>query len=289
MLRYGLAVFLAIIIIGAACHRRSTTEKRYDLKGKVVAVEGDKHLVTIAHQKIEGFMDAMTMPFAVRDQWVFQILTPGDEVTATLVVDGPQSWLEDLAITKESADTSGATTTGVVEAKPGDQVPNYRLVNQDNRTIKLHDYQGKALLLTFIYTRCPIPEYCTLMSNNFAEIDQALKKDPELYGKTHLLSISIDPEYDTPKILRSYGAAHTSRYSEETFDHWEFASGSSAEIKGVAQYFGLRYFKDNSTGEEQIVHGLRTVIVGPDGKVYKVYRGNEWKPEEIVKDLATLL
>lgn len=284
----GLAFLLAIMTIGGACHRRSTNERRYDLKGKVVAVEKDKHLVTIAHQDIRGLMAAMTMPFTVREEWAFQILAPGDEITATLVVDGPQSWLEELAITKESTDTSASTTTGIMEAKAGDLVPDYRLVNQDNRTIKLHNYHGKALLLTFIYTRCPLPDYCTLMSNNFAQIDQTLQKDPELYRKTHLLSISIDPEYDTPKVLHSYGAAHTGRYSEENFEHWEFASGSTDEVKGVAQFFGLRYFKDASTGEEQIVHGLRTVIVAPDGKVYKVYRGNEWKPEELVKDLGDI-
>jgi len=287
-LRSGLALFVVSMMAIAGCHQRSVTEKRYDLKGKVVVVDKAEHVVTIAHQEVKGLMDAMTMPFSVRDEWAFQILAPGDEVSATLVVDGPKSWLEELAITKESADSSAATTA-LVEAKAGDEVPDYRLVNQDSRPIKLQDYRNKALLLTFIYTRCPVPDYCALMSNNFAQIDQALQKDPALYGKTHLLSISIDPEYDTSKVLRSYGAAHTGRYSEETFDHWEFASGSIDEVKGVAQFFGLRFFKDTSTGEEQIVHGLRTVIVGPDGKVYKVYRGNAWKPEEIVRDLENLL
>jgi protein SCO1 len=124
------------------------------------------------------------------------------------------------------------------------------------------------------------------MSNNFAAIDQELQKQPELYARTHLLSISFDPEYDTPKVLRSYGAAFTGRYSDETFAHWEFASGSTDEVKGIAQYFGMRYYLDSETGNLQVIHSLRTAVIGPDSKVIKVYRGNDWKPEEVVSDLG---
>ena len=186
-----------------------------------------------------------------------------------------------MATSPGAAPISGAG----IGPKPGDEVPDYRLINQDGKPIRLHDYRGKTLVLTFIYTRCPLPEYCTLMSNNFAEVDRQLQERPDLYDRTHLLSISIDPDYDTPKVLRSYGAAHTGRYSDETFSHWEFASGTKDQVKGIAQFFGLRYFSEN----DQITHGLRTVIVGPDGKVFKVYRGNDWKPDEAVKDLKTLL
>ncbi|HEU4766415.1 MAG TPA: SCO family protein, partial [Pyrinomonadaceae bacterium] len=134
---------------------------------------------------------------------------------------------------------------------------------------------------TFIYTRCPFPDQCTLMSNNFAQIDRQLAQDAQLYAKTHLLSISIDPSYDDPKVLRSYGAAHTERYENETFAHWEFATGTNDQVKEIAQYFGLRYFPD----KDQIIHALRTVIVDPNGKVAKVYTGNEWKTEEVVEEL----
>ena len=271
---------------GSACRRHSANEKRYELKGIVVAVEKDKHLVTIAHEDIKDYMPGMTMPFTLREEWAYEVLVPGDQVTAALVVDGSRVWLEDVVITKESTDTSyPKNADAVAEARPGDEVPDYGLVNQDGKAIRIHDYRGKALLLTFIYTRCPIPEYCTLMSNNFAEIDRELQKEPDLNEKTHLMSISIDPDYDTPQVLRSYGAAHTGRYSDETFAHWEFASGTQDQVKGVAQYFGLRYFEGNN----QIIHGLRTVIVATDGKIYKVYRGNDWKPAEVLKDLRTVL
>ena len=287
-----LIAFFLIIAGLAGCHRlqshervRSPTEKHYDLKGKVVTVEKDKHLVTIAHEDIKDYMSTMTMPFTVRDDWVFEVVVPGDQVTATLIVDGTQSWLEDLVITKESADTTSPVTGESIGAKPGDEVPDYRLINQDGKAIRIHDYKGKALLLTFIYTRCQMPDQCTLMSNNFAEIDKELQKQSELMGKTHLLSISFDPEYDTPKVLRSYGAAYTGKYTDETFAHWEFASGSADEVKGIAQFFGLRYYKDSQSGADQVIHSLRTAIIGPDWKIVKVYRGNEWKPDEVLKEL----
>jgi protein SCO1/2 len=252
------------------------------LKGKVVLVEPDKHLVTISHGDIKGYMPGMTMPFTVPNDSDLQILAPNDEVTATLVVDGSHAWLENLIITRQSANP--AAMPGVVIAKEGDEVPNFTLRNQDDREIRIHNYRGKTLLLTFIYTRCPVPEYCTLMSDNFAQVDRALGQDPELYAKTHLLSVTIDPSYDTPKVLRSYGAAHTERYQNETFAHWEFATGTSEQVKEIAGFFGLTYFPE----KDQIIHSLRTAIVNPDGKVAKVYSGNEWKPEEIVEEIKTI-
>jgi protein SCO1/2 len=270
---------------GCGQPKRSSTEKRFDFKGKVIAVEKDKRSVTIEHEDIKDYMPGMTMPFTVKDDWAFDVLVAGDHVSAIYVVDGTQSWLEQLVITKEGAATASPAPGQVVEAKAGDEVPNYRLINQDGKSIRIQDYKGKTLLLTFIFTRCQDPDQCTLMSSNFATIDQGLQKQPEVYGKTHLLSISFDPEYDTPKVLRSYGAAYTGRYADETFDHWEFASGSADEVKGIAQFFGLRYYRDTQSGKEQVIHSLRTAVIGPDSKIVKVYRGNDWKPEEVLKDL----
>lgn len=264
---------------------RSATEKHYDLKGKVVAVDKEKREVTVAHEDIKNYMPSMTMPFGVKDDWVFEIATPGNQITATLVVDGTQSWLEDVVLTEDTAPISGAPPVEGAGPNAGDDVPDYRLINQDSKAIRIHDYKGKALLLTFIYTRCQDPNQCTLMSSNFAAIDQELQKQPELYAKTHLLSISFDPAYDTPKVLRSYGAAHTGKFSDETFAHWEFASGSADEVKGIAKFFGLKYYQDTPSGTEQVIHSLRTAVIGPDGKIVKVYRGNEWKPEDLVSDL----
>ena len=274
-----LLILIALAGVGASCTRHSANEKRYDLKGKVVSVDADKQLVTISHEEVKGYMPGMTMPFSVRNQSDFQMLQPNAEVTATLVVDGSHSWLEDLFVVVKQEAGAPVSGTAVVQAKEGDEVPNYTFVNQDAKQIRLSNYRGKALLLTFIYTRCPDPEFCTLMSDNFAQVERQLGQDPELYAKTHLLSITIDPAYDEPKVLRSYGAAHTERYENETFAHWEFATGD--QVKDIAQYFGLTYFPENN----QIKHSLRTVVISPEGKVAKVYSGNEWKPEEVVAEI----
>ena len=272
------ALILLLAVSSGACRRQ---EQRYELKGKVVMVEKEKHLVTIAHEDIKGLMPAMTMPFTVPSKADLDFVAPEDQLTATLVVDGSQSWLENLFVVRTSG--TPAAAMNVAEANKGDEVPNYVLKNQDGKQIRLHDYRGKALLLTFIYTRCPLPEYCTLMSNNFAQIDRQLQQSPDVYAKTHLLSVSIDPNYDSPQVLRSYGAAHTERYENETFSHWEFASGE--QVKEMAQFFGLRYFDE----KDQIIHGLKTAIIKPDGKVAKIYSGNEWKAEEVVDELKRVL
>jgi protein SCO1/2 len=137
------------------------------------------------------------------------------------------------------------------------------------------------LLVTFIYTRCPAPEYCSLMSANFSVIDKELQKDAELYKKTHLLTISFDPAYDTPKVLRSYGASATGNYDKETFAHWEFTTGDAEEVKRMAEFFGFTYLPD----KDQFVHSLQTALIGPDGKLVKLYSGNEWKPSEVIGDI----
>ena len=278
---------LACLPGSIACRKPAPTGKRYEIKGKVVAVDKTTRTATIAHEDIQGFMPAMTMAFLVKDN-EFDVLGPGDQITGTLVVDGIASWIETLRVTKQGIPDPNATPAVGTGAQPGTEVPDFRLVNQDGQPIHLGQYRGKAFALTFIYTRCPLPEYCTLMSDNFHVLDNALQQPADLYAKTHLLTITIDPEYDTPQVLRSYGAAHTERYQNEKFDHWEFATGTPEEVRGVATFFGMRYFHDKETGVDEIVHSLVTAVVGADGKVFKLYRENQWKPEEILADLKSL-
>ena len=276
---------LCLFVIGCETEPApSANAKRFDLRGKVVSVEKDKQIVTVAHEEIKDYMPAMTMPFKVKDKWIFEVVQPGLDIAAAYVVDGMDSWLEEVTISGViSEESSGTNNTG---PKPGDEVPNYRLINQDGDAIRIHEYKGKALLLTFIFTRCQDPNQCTLMSGNFANIHQQLEKQPELRHKTHLLSITFDPEYDTPKVLRSYGSAYTGKYADETFDHWQFASGTPEEVKNVAQYFGMRYHRDEA-GKEQMIHTLSTALIGPDSKLVKIYRGNEWTAEQVLADLKS--
>lgn len=280
------ALLLCVWLLACQPPKTAVEGKRYELKGQVVAVDRAQQRVTISHGEIRGYMAAMTMPFTVKDTTIMPDISLGDSIQATLVVTDNSVWLEDIVLTKPATkvpDAEQLTPANVVQ--PGDTVPDFSLINQDGKPIRLRQFKGQAVLLTFIYTRCPLPEYCTLMSNNFALIDRELQKDAKLYDRTHLLSVSIDPEYDTPKVLRSYGGAHTENYTTETFKHWEFATGTKDEVKAIAQFFGLAYYPE----KDQIIHSLRTAIITPDGKVYKVYTGNEWKPEEVLRDLRALL
>jgi protein SCO1/2 len=293
--RFLLLALLLLLSLSSFSCRSGTNEvaspnaRRFDLKGKVVAVDKAERRVTIEHEEIKGYMDAMTMPFAVRqnDYWALDVLKRGDKVTATLVIDNGLTWIENIVITEESAgDASSSEQSGAErEAQPGDTSPDFSLINQDGKQIRLAQYRGRVLLLTFIYTRCPLPDYCPLMSENFKTIEKELQKNQSLYDRTHLISISFDTEYDTPKVLKSYGGAYTENYTQEKFAHWEFATGTPEQIRDIASYFGMRYYNESG----QIVHGLRTVILAPDGRVYKVYRGNEWKPEEALRDIQALI
>ncbi|MDQ3803294.1 MAG: SCO family protein [Acidobacteriota bacterium] len=285
-LRNALALVFALAIGLSSCARPEAEAKRYDLRGKVVSVDRAKGEVVLDHEEIRGYMAAMQMPFKLRDRDALAALAGGDLLQATLVVSETDYWLENPVVTKglPGAD-AGAAEAVAAGPPPGTQVPDVALVNQDGERLSLDRLRGRALLLTFIYTRCPVPDYCPLMSSNFAAVHRELERDAALRPKAHLLSVTLDPAYDTPKVLRSYGAAYTERYGEETFEHWDFATGDPAEICRLAQFFGLAYREESG----QVVHSLRTALVAPDGKVYKIYRGNEWKPEEVLADLRRLL
>jgi len=285
-----ISVLITFTFLAGACSwgdQPPQNEKRYPIKGVVVAVNQQDRTATIKHEDIPGYMQGMTMDFKIKNAADLQTMKPGDQITGTLVIDDISSWIEVTAVTEGGAVLT-PTTVVPGEPKPGDEIPDFTLVNQDGKAIHLSQYRGRSIALTFVYTRCPQPDQCTLMSSNFAAVDLELQKQPDVYSKTHLLTVSFDPEYDTPKVMRSYGASHTGRYSDEKFEHWEFTTGTADEVKRIAEFFGLRYFKDSSTGEEQVMHSLRTAVIDPDGKLIKLYRGNEWKPSELADDLRHL-
>ena len=273
-------IILLLVILLVGCSGKPTG-KRYELQGRVVAVDAAARQLTIAHRDIPGLMEGMTMPFQVsdRDTWVFKSVAPGDQVQATLVLTD-HAELQDVTFTKAS-DSPSDGTSALRIPQPGDEVPDFTLVNQSGKTIHLHQFRGKPLLLTFIYTRCPFPEYCPRLTNNFSQVVQQLQKDPKVFGEAQLLSISIDPEHDKPAVLRSYGERYVGRV-DPRFAHWQFAAGSPEEVRQTADFFGLAYNQKDG----QIVHGLVTVLIGKDGKVAKVYSGNDWKPDHVAADFV---
>ena len=273
-------IVAALSVAVAACGPGDGNAQRYELKGKVEHVDKRGSAVTIAHEEIKDYMPAMTMPFKLKDESIYDELAPGDQVTATLVVAGSRSWLEDVIRTRAIVEAAGAPPAASAGPAPGDSVPDFPLTNQDGRPIRLAKYRGKAVLLTFIYTRCPLPDYCPLMTERFTEIENRLKADASLYTRTHLLSITVDPDYDKPAVLRGYGQGA----GLGSFDHWEFATGSQEEVKNAAKWFGLEYWPD----KDQIIHTLRTAIIAPNGKLLKIYHGSGWKTDEVINDLRSL-
>jgi protein SCO1/2 len=282
----GLAGMSLILAVMACQREKAVPQQRYEVKGKVVAIDRRGGTVTLAHEAIQGYMGAMTMGFILKDQWAFDVLKPGQRVRATLVVQGDDAWLEGIVVTEDASTASTPTAPPEVLPlpAPGAEVPDFQLTNQDGKRIHLHQYRGKALLLTFIYTRCPLPDYCPLMRKNFAEILEQLRGDPSLAASTHLLSISIDPEYDKRAILRAYGLESVGKSRGGNFRQWEFASGNPDEVRKVAAFFGVNYWNDRG----QIMHALMTALIGPDGKVRKLYPGNQWQPAEVLSDLQSL-
>lgn len=258
---------------------------RYELKGKVVSIDRSKQQLVVDHGDIPGFMAAMTMPYPVKDANLLNDLAPGDQITAQVVVSNDSVWLENIVVVKKGTGAESRPASRFHAPEEGEEVPIFELVNQDGKKIQLDRYRGKAVLLTFIYTRCPMPDFCPLVTRNFAEIEKALAKEPAKYSKTHLLSISFDPKNDTPQALRKYGEKFAPENGKHTFDHWEFAVAPEAKVEEIAKFFGLLYKDDKGL----LLHNLSTAIISSDGKIYKWYTGNEWKAAELLKDLSSSL
>jgi protein SCO1/2 len=208
---------------------------RNQLKGAVISVDANNQQIVVNHEAIPGYMEAMTMGYRVKSAKDLDGLAVGDEIRATLVVRDDDAWLENIVVTRKRASSRPRPSLQLHIPGPGDKVPDFVLVDQADRRVRFSTYRGKAMLLTFIYTRCPLPDYCPPINLNLAKINEALLKDKNLYAKTHLLSISFDPEHDTPSVLRTYGAAFTEKV-DKGFKHWEFAAIPQPELKDVASF-----------------------------------------------------
>jgi protein SCO1/2 len=277
---FCLAVLLLSLGVAACQHAGETGIRRYHLRGTVVQVDRSLQHLVVNHEEIRGFMAAMTMPYPVADAQALDELSPGDQITADVVVTASEIHLENIVVVKKS---DGKAAAARAPSKQNQPAPDFALVNQDGKRIHLAQYRGKAVLLTFIYTRCPLPDYCPLVSHNFAEIEKQLVNSPDIYAKTHLLSISFDSQYDTPKVLRNYASGFVADRGPHTFEHWEFATIPAAENSEVTKFFDV--FVTQEQG--QITHSMDTAILSPDGRICKTYTGNEWKPADVLADLKS--
>ncbi|HUA02127.1 MAG TPA: SCO family protein [Candidatus Aquilonibacter sp.] len=281
----ALAVVCCVFGLAACKHQQDANAKRYHLVGKVVALDVRGSSVVVDHQAIPGFMDAMTMAYPVRDPHILDPLGVGDEITADVVVASDGAYLDNIVVTKKGTGGQGAPPTTEHEPTPGEKVPDFALTNQDGKRIHLSSFEGHVLLVTFVYTRCPFPTFCPLVSRNFAEVYAQTRKNPALASKVRLLTISFDPAHDTPKVLRAYGGSFQDVAGAIPFDRWQFAVPSQADLKKIADYFGL-FFTANGG---QIVHSLSTTVISPEGTVYKWYEDNQWTPSDLVADASAAL
>lgn len=290
IMRY-LVFLLSVILFFSAC--QPTTKKpvaaenaqRYPLKGKVISVDLAKQKVVVQHEKVEGYMEPMTMPFPIHDKDVLQTIAPNSEIKAELVVNPDQDyWLENVVISAANPNTPPINENF---AQLDKDVPDFKLTNQDNKQISLKDFKGKATAITFIYSRCPLPEFCILMSRRFSDLAIQLQNSADLKDKIRLLSISFDPATDTPETLKKYGLGYI-RNPNYDFAVWQLATAPDADMKKIADFFGLRYEIDQNN-KTQFNHSLRTVVIAPDGKVKKIFTGGEWTNEELLKELENTL
>jgi protein SCO1/2 len=271
----GLLFFLA------GC-RAKPEEKHYPLSGEVISIDPAHKTVTVKHGDIPGLMPAMTMGYDVADPHQLDALQPGDTISADLVVVNDKGYLEKITLLKKG---NGKTTPGAVQHIPqkGNTVPDFALINQDGHVIHLHDFAGKVVLLTFIYTRCPLPDFCPRMNHNFQEVQKILSSTPADLSKTVFLSVSFDPAHDTPAALKQYAAAY--RKNAPAKANWIFAVPAAKDLPDMAQFFGLVYEPD----QDQIVHSLSTTVIAPDGKIVLWDHSNEWSPQDMARTIASIV
>jgi protein SCO1 len=281
----------ALLIFSTACNRapsppaaaNSSTAKRYALKGKVVSIDKNAGSANISNEPIPGFMDPMVMPYTIKPPATLDQLQPGDSISADVVVQPDNTyWLENVKVIAHSPTPSDKPTATVHIPSPGDELPDFKLINQNNQRTTLHQYRGQTLLLTLIYTRCPFPDFCPRVSHEFAAIDRQLRADPARYGRTHLLSISFDPTHDTPRVLRAYGFSCAGTKDPALFTHWEFSAIPQTELPEFADYFALTYKEEGGL----ITHSLSTAVISPDGKIFKWYHGADWQASDLLQDVA---
>ena len=289
----GSAALLFVLVAVGGCRQAppvtsgSGISKTFRIRGKVVATDAAAGKITLDHEAVPGFMEAMVMPYKLTDPSIMSELHPGDRITADVIVDqisaDPEGGYKNarldhlVVIAQAKPDYKPAVQFHVPAA--GDRVPDFALLNQSGKTIRLDQFKGKVVLMTFIYTRCTLADFCPRMSRNFAEIDKALAGDPALYAETHLLSVSFDPAYDTPAVLKSYGGAYTGNYTTEKFAHWDFAAPPVKELPAMTQFFDVGVTPGDS---KSLTHSLSTVLIGKDGKVIAWYPTTDWQPSEML-------
>jgi protein SCO1/2 len=287
----SLLIALVCVSTIVACHHTKTPgTKRYHFTGRIISLDTQAGSALIDGDNIPGFMDPMAMSYKIKPPSTLRQLEPGDTVSADVVVTEtnpkdenaePDYWLEDVKVTAHPKAPPAKGSSSMHIPVPGEDVPDFAFTNQDGQHISLAQYRGKIVFVTFIYTRCPFPDFCPRMSGNFNEIYKQLATNPSL-AHADLLSISFDPEHDTPKVLRDYGFSVAHSHDNALFRRWQFAVPSAADLPKITDFFALTVKAEGGL----LTHNLSTAVIGPDTKLVTWYHGGDWQVSDLIKDAA---
>jgi protein SCO1/2 len=271
---------LAMLVIAPACSREREP-RAYELRGQVLAINAERQEVLIKHGDIKGFMPGMTMPFKVKDAALLEGKQAGDLVTATLVVAEVDAYLS--ALTKTGAaplpeQVEVAATEGAI-LQPGDVVPDQVLIDQAGASRPISSLRGHRVALTFMYIRCPLPNFCPLMDRNFQSVQKTVKATPAL-ADVRLVSVSFDPEFDTPAALETHARSLGADPAV-----WSFMTATPDDMATLTRRFGVIVERDDKSPID-ITHNLRTAVIDAQGRVVKVRSGTDWTPAELIADLT---
>jgi protein SCO1/2 len=276
------AVMAVLALVMMAVVAVSSAEREFVVRGMVLRVDPASRTFVVSHEKIDGFMDAMTMSFEVREASTLTGLTPGAIVEFTLAVTDAAAYAERIRVRRyESVEQDPLTARRLTVLKRaagfattplavGDRVPEFTLVDQAGRRVTLSSLRGKVLAVNFIYTRCALPQFCLRVSNNFGVLQKRFAR--QLGAELVLLTITFDPQRDTPEVLARYASLW--KADPRT---WHFLTGPVADVRRVCSQFGLEYFPD----EGLMNHTLRTAVVDRAGTIVASIEGNQYTPEQL--------
>jgi protein SCO1/2 len=264
--RIGRIGSVLVFAASAACaHHYATT-------GLVLRVDQPGATVTISHDAFPGFMDAMAMPFDLKGEARTAKLAPGDRVRFRLSVKGGRSWVDRVDVVSAAPADAGLQTTPAlaVLVPVGAAMPDFELTDQAGAPVALSGLKGKVVAVTFIYSRCPLPDYCPRMVENFKALRErfASRMDRDLV----FLTISFDPRYDTPEVLTKYAASQRAGGPG-----WHFLTGDPAKIERVCNAFGIQYWAE----EGLITHSLQTAVIDRDGHLAATVEGKDFTARQL--------
>jgi protein SCO1 len=276
---------LCLTVAAAAC-TRAPDQRTFTLQGQVQSLDLPRKLVVVKHEEIKGFMPAMTMPYEVQETKALDGLAAGDLINATLVVVSNGAYLTHIRKVGQApleqppaeAPNPPTASSGFELLKPGEAVPDGSFLDQDGKKRRFSAFKGSTVVMTFIYTRCPLPTFCPLMDRHFVTIQKQLKEDPSLKA-VHLVTVSFDPATDTPAVLKQHA-----KTLDADLTRWTFLTGDRDEVDQFAARFGVSVARAMNDPRD-ITHNLRTAIIDADGRLVKAYTGNDWSPDQILADL----